>query len=428
MAGASRRSHAPSVRRTDDRVREERASRPGTRDLARVGRRQRGRARHRRGVDAVDRRHRPRHGRARGYRRPGGGRPAGCRARRRSGGRALLERAQATPAGRPRASRCPRRDRALVAGRCFTRPGDRRCGADDTGPDRRRPLRRGRRASFRCASGRRVGAMADDSAAAGGAAHCVGPRARPRRWRHPRSRRRRGRRDVARQPRDLGRGACAGLAGAGIGPRHRARADRLHRARLPGRPSHRLVPLPDTSGPRLPRGRRRTRRRGGDVDARASPAPTHERVGSRVRMGRAGRGGRLGIAARTQACSRARPSRTAACETAPTFAPAGGRAHDPLPARPPRRSGCRREARPGDARRGPRLAGRPVARACRGHGDVGVRRVAWAATPTRRSRPHSTWAPRGRRPLRRRHRRGPQRAARAAFDRPALPSHRLPTH
>ena len=48
------------------------------------------------------------------------------------------------------------------------------------------------------------------------------------------------------------------------------------------------------------------------------------------RMGRAGRCGRMGIAACTPTCSRARPSRSAAGETAPTFAPAGDRASDPI--------------------------------------------------------------------------------------------------
>ena len=210
-------------------------------------------------------------------------------------------------------------------------------------------------------------------------------------------------------------------AGAGIGSRHRARADRLHRARVPGRPSHRLVPLPDASGPRLPRGRRRTRRRGGDVDGADHPHRRIERVGSRVRMGRA-----LVVAAAW--ASRPAPRRVRRSPLA-----------DRCRSRRPRRSPLRVVGRMIRSRLGRRddpaadaRLGRAVLAAVLvlpvvpllapdGRGDVGVRRVAWAATPTRPKPTSSTWAPRGRRSLRRRHRRGPQRATRAACDRPALP-------
>ena len=45
----------------------------------------------------------------------------------------------------------------------------------------------------------------------------------------------------ARQPRDHRRGASAGRAGAGLRARHRPRADRVHGARVRGRPSHRDI-------------------------------------------------------------------------------------------------------------------------------------------------------------------------------------------
>ena len=59
--------------------------------------------------------------------------------------------------------------------------------------------------------------------------------------------------------------------------RHRSRADRVHRARVPGRPSHRDVPVPDAGGSRMPRGRARSRRGRRDLDGPHHPDTANER-------------------------------------------------------------------------------------------------------------------------------------------------------
>ena len=239
--GAPRRDRVDRFGRPTTACASEPASRPGARDRAAVGRRQRRRARRRRGVDLwlV--------GTVGGavalwvVAGPGVATLFVAVARRRSGGRAR----RGTSAERRRqvgrrTARRARRDRPLacVPALRSSRPSKTRRG--DRGRDRRRPRRAWSPCiGPACRSPRRSRDWRSTRPLPGvrltASALELGLSAR----RRARSRRRRRRGDPARQPRDLRRGARAGRAGTGLGPRHRSRAARLHRARVPGRPPHR---------------------------------------------------------------------------------------------------------------------------------------------------------------------------------------------